>query len=53
LQVFSRWGQLLFESADYHDEWPAAPLPAAGSYYYLLVDETYGRRYRGWLEVLR
>ncbi|MDB5269247.1 MAG: Gliding motility-associated C-terminal protein [Hymenobacter sp.] len=52
LQVFNRWGQLLFEAADYQHQWPTGP-QAAGSYYYLLLDETYGRRYRGWLEVLR
>lgn len=51
LQVFNRWGQLLFEAADYQHQWPTGPQPA-GSYYYLLLDETYGRRYRGWLEVL-
>lgn len=51
IQVFSRWGQLLFEAADYQHQWPAGPQPA-GSYYYLLLDETYGRRYRGWVEVL-
>ncbi|WP_226163308.1 T9SS type B sorting domain-containing protein [Hymenobacter terricola] len=46
LQVFSRWGQLLFEAADYQGQWPADATVAAGSYYYFLVDTTYGRRYR-------
>jgi gliding motility-associated-like protein len=50
LQVFSRWGQLVFESAEYRDQWPATP-QAAGLYYYLLTDDATGRRYRGWVEV--
>lgn len=53
LQVFSRWGQLVFESDDYRDQWPEGPHVAPGLYYYLLVDTTYARRYRGWVEVLR
>ncbi len=53
LQVFSRWGQRVYEAGDYRDQWPAAPGVAPGLYYYLLVDETYGRRYHGWVEVAR
>ena len=39
LQVFTRWGKLLFEAADYQHQWPTGPQPA-GSYHYLLLDET-------------
>ncbi len=53
LQVFTRWGQLVFESADYRDQWPTdSPAVPAGIYYYLLVDSTFGRRYRGWVEMM-
>ncbi|WP_177204643.1 gliding motility-associated C-terminal domain-containing protein [Hymenobacter arizonensis] len=51
LQVFSRWGQQVFESAAYHDEWDAhGQLP--GVYYYLLT-YTDGLRIKGWVEVVR
>ena len=51
-RVFTRWGQLLFEAVDYQHRWSTGPQPA-GSYYYLLLDETYGRCDRGWVGVLR
>ncbi|WP_460503457.1 T9SS type B sorting domain-containing protein, partial [Hymenobacter agri] len=50
-QVFSRWGQPVFDSPTYHDEWDAAGLPA-GNYYYLLTYPN-GHRVKGWVEVLR
>ena len=50
-QVFSRWGQRVFESAAYHDEWNAAG-QANGIYYYLLTYPD-GHRIKGWVEVLR
>jgi len=49
--VFSRWGQQVFESAAYHDEWNAAGLPD-GVYYYLLTYAD-GHRVKGWVEVVR
>ncbi|ALW84565.1 hypothetical protein AUC43_05375 [Hymenobacter sedentarius] len=51
LQVFSRWGQSVFESATYHDEWDAQGQPA-GVYYYLLTYPD-GHRLKGWVEVVR
>ena len=51
LQIFSRWGQSVFESAAYHNEWNAAGLPD-GVYYYLLSYSD-GRRLKGWVEVVR
>ncbi|HEX8330891.1 MAG TPA: gliding motility-associated C-terminal domain-containing protein [Hymenobacter sp.] len=50
-QVFSRWGQLVFESAAYHDEWAAQGQPS-GVYYYLLTYAD-GKRVKGWVEVVR
>ena len=51
LQVFSRWGQLVFDSPAYHDEWAAAGHPD-GVYYYLLSYPD-GHRVKGWVEVVR
>ena len=51
LQVYSRWGQLVFDSPAYHDEW-SAPGQPDGVYYYLLTYPD-GYRVKGWVEVRR
>ena len=48
IQVFSRWGQPVFESSDRQFRW--AGEGQAGTYYYLAT-YTDGRRFKGWLEV--
>lgn len=51
LDVYSRWGQRVFHTDDYHNDWDAHGL-ANGVYYYLLRDADQ-RRVKGWVEVLR
>lgn len=51
LQVYSRWGQLVFDSPAYHDDWNAPNQPD-GVYYYLLTYPD-GQRLKGWVEVRR
>ena len=51
LQVYSRWGQLVFDSPAYHDDW-SAPGQPDGVYYYLLSYPD-GHRVKGWVEVRR
>ena len=51
LQVFSRWGQSVFDAPAYHNDWNAPGQPD-GLYYYLLTYPD-GHRVKGWLEVLR
>ena len=51
LEVFSRWGQKIFDSPTYHDEWNAPGQPT-GVYYYLLTYPD-GHRVKGWVEVMR
>ena len=48
IQVFSRWGQPVFDSTDRSFRW--AGEGQAGTYYYLAT-YTDGRRFKGWLEV--
>ncbi|MGY3088312.1 hypothetical protein ACVWYF_001345 [Hymenobacter sp. UYAg731] len=51
LQVFSRWGQKVFEAAAYHDDWNADGQPD-GVYYYL-ASYPDGHQLKGWVEVRR
>jgi len=51
LQVFSRWGQPVFDAAAYRDDWGGGNQPA-GVYFYLLTYPD-GARLKGWVEVVR
>ncbi|RAK68384.1 hypothetical protein DLM85_10215 [Hymenobacter edaphi] len=51
LQVFSRWGNSVYESAAYANDWGGGTLPA-GVYYYRLQFAD-GRTAKGWLEIVR
>jgi gliding motility-associated-like protein len=52
LQVFSRWGQLVYESAAYQNNWDGAGL-APGTYYYLITPPDSAAPLKGWVELLR
>jgi gliding motility-associated-like protein len=52
LQVFSRWGQLVYESAAYRNTWDGHGL-AEGVYYYLLTPPNGGSILKGWVELVR
>lgn len=51
LTIYSRWGQQVYHSSAYRQDWDAAGLPA-GAYYYRLHHPS-GRRVVGWVEVMR
>ena len=51
LQVYSRWGQKVFEAAAYRDDWNAEGQPD-GAYYYL-ASYPDGHQLKGWVEVRR
>jgi len=51
LKLFSRWGQEVYRTDNYTDNWQAENL-SAGIYYYLLRD-TAGRTMKGWVEVVK
>ncbi|MGI4760772.1 MAG: gliding motility-associated C-terminal domain-containing protein [Janthinobacterium lividum] len=52
LQVFSRWGQLVYEHATYQNSWDGTGL-APGTYYYLLTPAEGGAAVKGWVELVR
>ncbi|OON66722.1 gliding motility-associated C-terminal domain-containing protein [Hymenobacter sp. CRA2] len=51
LQVFSRWGNKVYEAAAYQNNWNGDGLPA-GIYYYL-VRFPDGNATKGWVEIVR
>ena len=51
LAIYSRWGQRIYRSADYRNEWGAEAAP--GVYYYLLQAADNSLPLKGWLEVVR
>ncbi|MDJ1498593.1 gliding motility-associated C-terminal domain-containing protein [Cytophagaceae bacterium DM2B3-1] len=51
LQVYNRWGKLVYQSRNYQQDWSAEGLPA-GIYYYHLAKTGFRSR-TGWLEVLK
>ena len=51
LEVYNRWGQKVYTTTDYRNDW--GPSASAGSYYYLLHQTGTAKSYKGWLEVVR
>lgn len=50
LSVFNRWGDMVFRSKAYHNEWNGAGLSEGVYYYKLEVDEGDGiKQYTGWV----
>ncbi|GAA4452823.1 hypothetical protein GCM10023189_16840 [Nibrella saemangeumensis] len=50
LEIYNRWGKLLYRSENYANDWgPSVP---HGTYYYLMTTPS-GTKCKGWLEVLQ
>jgi len=52
IEIFSRWGKSIYQSARYGNNWSAADAPT-GTYYYQFTSRRTGKVYKGWLEVMR
>lgn len=53
LRLYNRWGQLIFESDAYKNNWPLNDKPvSSGVYYYHLQNPDTKQVYKGWVEVL-
>jgi hypothetical protein len=50
LQIYSRWGTLIYEAKDYQNNWPEKKISDA-IYYYLLRNSETGQQLKGWIEV--
>ena len=51
VEVYNRWGNLVYESSDYKNDWNGGSL-TAGTYYYVLRSPL-GYRCRGWVALLK
>ena len=52
LQVFNRWGRLVYQTTAYHNDWTGAEQPA-GVYYYLVRQPACDINLKGWVEIVR
>lgn len=52
LEIFNRWGQRVFQTERYNNDWVAKGL-SDGTYYYKLVNSSRGLTYKGYVEVLK
>ena len=55
LTIFNRWGDPVFETADYQNDWAADGLNA-GTYYYQVKGKRVGvteKQYKGWVQVIK
>ncbi len=52
VRVFNRWGNLVYSSANYANNWKAKDLPD-GTYFYEVIDGRSGKQLTGHLTVLR
>jgi gliding motility-associated-like protein len=51
LEVYNRWGEPVYHTANYRQEWGEQVPP--GLYYYVLQQEATNARYKGWVEAMR
>ncbi len=51
LRIFNRWGNLIYETDSYKNDWPKQA-PPAGVYYYQLQHLQTKQLYKGWVEVV-
>lgn len=52
LQIFNRWGNLVFESTNYQNDWDGEDLPD-GSYYYVFKAADFGLTLQGGFIIMR
>jgi hypothetical protein len=50
LDIYNRWGDLVYRSGEYKNDWPAENI-SDGVYYYLIKKED--KSYRGWVQIVQ
>jgi len=52
LEIYNRWGNLVYVNNSYDDSWAADGLEG-GLYYYLATDKESNATYKGWVQVIK
>jgi gliding motility-associated-like protein len=52
VDIYNRWGRLVYHQASYDNAWDAAQQPP-GTYYYRLYNSQNSQQLKGWVEVVR
>lgn len=52
LQVFNRWGVIVYQSKQYKNDWDGSSL-SSGIYYYLLHSTSLKKEIKGWVHIIR
>jgi gliding motility-associated-like protein len=52
LEIYNRWGSLIYESENYKHDWSGKG-QNDGVYYYYIRDLDRNKEYKGWIEILR
>jgi len=52
LEVFNRYGNIVYENADYKNDWNASNVPS-GMYYYLVTNKKTQGKFKGWVQVIK
>lgn len=52
LEIYNRWGNRVYRSDAYKNDWKGDGLPS-GTYYYLLSSSGLQKQYKGWVQIIR
>jgi gliding motility-associated-like protein len=52
VEIYNRWGDRVYRHDHYINEWGGENL-SDGVYYYLVEDRKFGKKYKGWVQILR